>query len=126
MDETTGTPGPPPTPPMPPAPSASGDRPDPASDTSKLLVAVGYIVWIVALIAILIDPYKEEKFVKFHAVQALALGVAVMISWMIPIIGWIVGIVLFVFQILGAIKAFQGKYYEMPIIYGLVKGFIGE
>ncbi len=124
MDQTTGTPEPQSAPPAPPAPL--GDRPAPASDTSKLLVAIGYIFWIVALVAILLDPYKEEKFVKFHAVQALALGVLSVIAWMIPIIGWIFGIAIFVFQIIGAIKAFGGKYYEVPVVYGLIKGFMGE
>jgi uncharacterized membrane protein len=124
MDETTGTPEPQPAPPAPPA--ATGGRPGPASDTSKILAAVGYIFWIVAIVAILIDPYKEEQFIKFHAVQALALGVLSIISWMIPIIGWVVGIVIFVFQIIGAVKAFGGNYYEMPVVYGLIKGFMGE
>ena len=124
MDETTGTPAPPA--PAPAGPPPSGGRPGPASDTSKILVAIGYIFWIVALVAILIDPYKEEKFVKFHAIQALALGVLSVISWMIPVIGWLVGIVIFVFQIIGAIKAFGGNYYEVPVVYGLIKGFVGE
>jgi uncharacterized membrane protein len=124
MDETTGTPEPQSAPPT--APATAGGRPGPASDTSKILAAIGYIFWIVAIVAILIDPYKEEQFIKFHAVQALALGVLSMISWMIPIIGWIVGIVIFVFQIIGAIKAFGGNYYQMPVVYGLVKGFMGE
>lgn len=108
-----------------------GDRPGPASDTSKILAAIGYIVGVVALIAILIEPYKDEKFVKFHAVQALALwvaGVAISLVSVIPIIGWIVafvgGIALFVFAIMAAIKAFQGEYYEMPVIYNLVKQYM--
>ncbi len=130
MDENTGTPTPPAPPapgaPVPGAPQATADRPGPASDTSKLLAALGYIFWIVALIAILIEPYKEEKFVKFHAIQALALGVASMIAWMIPVVGWIVGIVILVFQIIALIKAFQSEYYEVPVVFGLVKSFIGE
>lgn len=105
--------------------------PGPASDTSKLLAAFGYIVGIVALIAVLIDPYKDEKFVKFHAVQALGLWVASIalgIIANIPVIGWIVGalggLALFVFAIIGAVNAFQGKYYEVPVVYGLVKQYI--
>ncbi|MDZ4178511.1 MAG: hypothetical protein U1E29_04660 [Coriobacteriia bacterium] len=125
MDDPTGTPVAPPAPPAPPVPSGTGaDRPDPVNDTSKLLAALGYIFWIVALIAILIEPYKEEKFVRFHAVQALALGVAAIVAWAIPIIGWIVGIAILVFQIIGLIKAFQSQYYEVPVVYGLVKSFI--
>ncbi len=108
-----------------------GDRPGPASDTSKLLAAFGYIVGLVALIAILIDPYKDEKFVKFHAVQALALwvvGIVISFVSVIPIIGWIIafvgGIAVFIFAIMAAIKAFQGEYYEMPVVYNFVKQYM--
>ena len=59
MEENFGA-----TPPPPAAPMT--DRPGPASDTSKLLAALGYLFGIVAVVALLIDPYKEEKFVKFH------------------------------------------------------------
>lgn len=108
-----------------------GGSPGPASDTSKILAAIGYIIGIVALIAILIEPYKDEKFVKFHAIQALGLwvaGIAVSIVGVIPIVGWIValvgGIAIFVFAVIAAIKAFQGEYYEVPVVYNLVKQYI--
>lgn len=96
------------------------------SDTSKLLAALGYLIGIVAIVALLIEPYKNEKFVKFHAVQGVALWVLNIISWMIPVVGWVVGIILFVVMIIGLIKAFQGEYWEIPLVYNVVKGFIGE
>lgn len=119
MDENMGT------------PVATVDRPGPENDTSKLLAALGYIIGIVALVAILIDPYKNEKFVKFHAVQALAIWVgwfAVSVVSVIPILGWIISavgwIALLVFAIMGAVKAFQSEYWEMPVVYGLVKNYM--
>jgi len=108
-----------------------GDRPGPESDTSKILAALGYLTGIVALIAILIEPYKNEKFVKFHAIQALGLAVVGIVAGVIaavPVIGWIlspiVSLVVVVFAIIGAIKAFQGEYYEVPMLYGFVKQYI--
>jgi uncharacterized membrane protein len=131
-------------PPMPAAPMMSG-RPAPASDTSKLLAALGYPIWIVALIAILIDPYKDEKFVKFHGFQALGFAVAVVVAWIafaivsaillfVPVIGalistllwWVLWVGIVVVAILWAVKAYNGEYAELPIIYGIVKGMIGE
>lgn len=150
MDETSGTtpmdPGPaevpaapePPAPPAPPAPYAApaapmappaaagmSGRPAPVTDTSKLLAALGYLIWPVALVAMLIDPYKDEKFVKFHAVQALALNLVTWIAAMIPYVGWVASIVVFVFLIIGLIKAFGSEYWEAPVVYGIVKGYIG-
>jgi uncharacterized membrane protein len=119
-------------PPMPPATPATG-RPGPAGDTSKLLAALGYPIWIVALIAILIDPYKDEKFVKFHGYQALALGVAgwviIFVIGFIPIVDLItplLWLVLLVYQIYLAVQAYNGKYFEVPGVFGFVKTYIGE
>jgi len=105
----------------------------PPSDdsTGKILAALGYLVGVVALVAILIEPYKNDKFVRHHAVQALGLWVAgavLSIVAQVPIIGWIAGgigwIVLVVVAIMAAVKAFQGEYYEVPVVYGVVKQYI--
>ncbi|MCL4079498.1 DUF4870 domain-containing protein [Coriobacteriia bacterium Es71-Z0120] len=113
-----------------PGPSAEG-RPGPESDTSKILAVLGYLTGIVAIIAILIEPYKNEKWLRLHAVQALGLavvGIVAQIVLAIPVIGWIAGplvsLAVLVFAILGIIKAWQGEYYEMPVIYDLVKQFV--
>jgi uncharacterized membrane protein len=88
-------------------------------------------VGIVALIAILIEPYKNEKFVRHHAVQALGIWVGwilVSVVSAIPVIGWIISaigwVALLVLTIMGAVKAFQGEYYEVPVVYGVVKNYI--
>ena len=123
------------TPPMPPtAPPTMGGRPGPVNDTSKLLAALGYPIWIVALIAILIDPYKDEKFVKFHGYQALALGIAgwvvIVVLGFVPVIGWVADIflplALLVYQIFLAVKAYNGTYFEVPGVFGFIKSYIGE
>lgn len=114
----------------PAAPVMETGRPGPASDTSKILAALGYPLWPVALIAILIDPYKNEKFVKFHAIQALGLALAIwVVSFVLTFafgIGAIIGLVGFIYEIVLAVKAYNGEYVEVPVVYGLVKTYIGE
>lgn len=119
-------------PPAPPAPAAPppGATAGP-SDTGKILAGIGYLTGIVALIAILIEPYKDERFVRVHAFQALGLYVVMIVASLlnvIPVLGQIVWLVasiaVFVFAIIGAIKAFQGQEYEMPIVYGFIKNYI--
>lgn len=110
--------------------STTGDDwPGPANDTSKLLAALGYIFWIVAVVALLIEPYKDQKFVKFHALQALAYSIAL---WIVAILasplfgfGMIVGLIGFGYAIYLAIKSFSGEYVEVPVVSGLVKNYIG-
>jgi uncharacterized membrane protein len=111
------------TPPAPPAespPEVVGD----SDGTSKLLAVLGYLFWPVALVALLIDPYKAQFYSRANAVQALAIGVASWVAWMVPVVGWIVAIVLFVFAIIAILKALKGEVYEVPVLYGLVKSFI--
>ncbi|MDI6900978.1 MAG: DUF4870 domain-containing protein [Anaerosomatales bacterium] len=126
-DETPSTPPAPQTPP----PAPQGQPPASGGDTAKLLAVFGYLTGIVALIAILIEPYKDDKFVRHHAMQALALAVAWILDsviYAIPVLGWIAGpiisIALLVFAIMGAVKAWQGEMWEMPVVYGVVKQYI--
>ncbi|MBN1192668.1 MAG: DUF4870 domain-containing protein [Coriobacteriia bacterium] len=118
---------PPPGPAAPP-PAAGGDAP---SDNGKIFAALGYIVGIVALIAILMEPYKNEKFVRHHAIQAIALWVGWIVASVItaiPYVGWVAGpiiyIALLVFAVMGCIKAFNNEMWEMPLVYNLVKQYI--
>ena len=136
--EQAAAPAPPPAP-AEQAPDMSG-RPGPASDTSKVLAGIGYLFWPVALVTILIEPYKDEKFTKFHGMQALGLwiswavlGIGLSILAAIPFVGWILGILGFLvwvaavgYAIVLAIQAFQGKYMEIPLVYGFIKGYVGE
>jgi uncharacterized membrane protein len=142
-----GQPAPPPAAPqVPQAPGApqqappAGQAPPSGApdDTAKLLAAGGYIVGIIAVIAILIDPYKAMPYSRHHAVQAIGLwvvtavvsiaasilGIIPFIGWLLAIMGALVGLAAFVVAIIAAIKAFQGEMWEMPVVYGFVKQYI--
>lgn len=111
------------------APVSVQDQQGPASDTSKLLAALGYAVWPVALIAVLIEPYKAEPYVKFHAVQALgfSLGMVVLsaVASMVPFFGSsLAALAWLVIAIVWAVKAYNGELAQMPLVYDLVKNYI--
>lgn len=80
-----------------------------------------YVVgWISGLIFILIE--KENKFVRFHAMQSIVvfgvLTVANIVLGWIPFLGWVLGILIsilaFVLWIILMVKAFQGEKYKLP------------
>lgn len=82
-----------------------------------------YLVgWITGLIFLIVE--KENKFVRFHAVQSIAISIVLMVVYfvlgLIPIIGWLlmpfVGIASLVLAIILMLKAYQGKMYKLPII----------
>ena len=77
--------------------------------------------WITGLVFILIE--KENKMVRFHALQSIIVFgaitvVSIVVSW-IPIIGYIIGILLsilaLVLWILLMVKAYQGEKYKLVI-----------
>ena len=49
----------------------------------KLWAALGYPIFIVALIMLFVEGKKDRPFIKYHAVQALALNVGV---WVVEIV----------------------------------------
>lgn len=79
-------------------------------------------IWITGLIFYLLE--KNNKFVKFHAMQSiivfLPLSVIITIFWWIPIIGWLlaplISIIMFILWIILMIKAYQGEKFKLPIV----------
>jgi uncharacterized membrane protein len=107
---------------------------------------IGYIIGIVALVEIFIE--KQNRFAKFHAVQAVLFHV---VMWVVFTAVWIIAVVLGLVLtqvsgalasivwllasliilvwclaylggvILGAIKAFGGAMFKFPIIGGMAE-----
>lgn len=78
--------------------------------------------WITGLIFFLIE--KENKFVRFHAMQSIitfgALTVLFIVLGFIPIVGWMLmpflGLAQLVLWILLMVKAYQGEKFMLPVI----------
>jgi uncharacterized membrane protein len=71
------------------------------------------------------DEKKKRPFIKFHAVQALAVNVilwiVVIVLGFIPVVGCISPFVWLVL-IWPAILAYQGKYFEVPVVTKFLRG----
>ena len=78
--------------------------------------------WITGLIFFLIE--KENRFVRFHAMQSIitfgSLTVIFMILGFIPFVGWMLMPILAILQlilwILLMVKAYQGQLFKLPMI----------
>jgi len=107
----------------------------------KIACLLAYIFsWLGGLIIYLLE--KENKFVKFHALQALIIGilevaciiVISVILGFIPYIGpllfsWLGYLatgVCWVFAIIALVKAFNGERYYIPFLRGLMNKFYKE
>jgi uncharacterized membrane protein len=81
-----------------------------------------YVVWwVTGIIFLLLE--KDNKFVRFHAIQSIvlfgAITVVLIILSFIPVIGWIfstiIGIIAFILWIVLMLKAYQGQMYKLPV-----------
>lgn len=97
----------------------------------KIAVLLAYLFsWLGGLIIWLIE--KENRFVKWNALQALILGIvgfgsyivlSLVLGW-IPFIGWflfswlgyVIWLVTWIFGIVALIMGFQGNTYKIPWI----------
>ena len=76
--------------------------------------------WVTGVIFFILE--KENKFVRFHAMQSIvtfgALTLVNIILSFIPFIGWILGLLIsllgLILWIILMIKAYQGQRYKLP------------
>ena len=102
----------------------------------RLWAALGYPIGLVALILLFIEDKKQRPFIKFHAVHALVLTVIYIV------IAIVIGVLRAIFDRLTlglcglagclvpilwlalfwpAILAYQGKYFEIPLVTGFIR-----
>jgi len=94
--------------------------------------------WISGLVFILIE--KENKFVRFHAMQSIVtfgaitvVSIALSILGLIPFIGVVfdiinvlIGVLAFVLWIILMVKAAQGTMYKLPWAGNFAEKQVGE
>ena len=90
--------------------------------------ALAYITFIPAILFLVLADYNKRPFVRFHAFQCLGLYVCALACSMvmiIPILGWIVGIVgyltLFVCWVMCVVKAYGGERWKVPVLGNIVE-----
>src|SRR5690625_1705233 len=82
-----------------------------------------YLLWFITGIIFLVIE-KENRFIRFHALQSIFVSVALFILnfflTAVPIIGWLIGILLTPLYLFLWIfmmwKAYQGKYFKLPLL----------
>jgi len=98
----------------------------------KIAVLLAYLFsWLGGLIILLIE--KENRFVKWNALQALILGIVEaiivilmiifgwipFIGWLFVVIGWLALVAILVAVIIAIVKAFSGETFRIPGISSL-------
>ncbi len=84
--------------------------------------ALCYLAGWVTGVAFLVME-KENRFVRFHAVQSIVVSAAFMVVMIvlgfIPIIGWVInmllGIALFILWVVLMLNAYRGRMMKLPV-----------
>ena len=95
------------------------------TDQDKLWAALSYPIGIIAIVILVVEDMKKRPFQKYHAVQALAVNVVLLILSIV--LGWTVvlacvPLLLWLVTLYWAYKAYQGEYFEIPGLTNFLKG----
>jgi uncharacterized membrane protein len=114
----------------PPAPAPAPPTPGGASSSNARLIAMlGWIFAPLGIIAIFMDDFKNDHFVRSNTIQAAGVWLAIqVVGWVLSfvLIGFLVFIAGYIYLIVMAIQAYNGKEPQVPVIYGMVKNFIDQ
>ncbi len=98
-----------------------------ANDNDRLLAALAYFLSpIVSIIILLVESMKARPYQRYHALQSLPFGIIQLILACVigPLtlgLGYCVSLLLLVVQIYYTIVAYQGAYFEIPVISSFMK-----
>lgn len=86
--------------------------PDQVSSDAKLWSLLSYLFCpLIGIIVLVTEDKKNDPFMRFHAVQSIALGVAIMILSAVCI-----GVIVWIYAIILAFKAHKGEVFEIPFL----------
>lgn len=91
--------------------------PDVTSD-DKLWAMLGYLIPIIAIVALLMEDKKNRPYVKFNAVQSIVATVALTI---ISTVTMGCGSILFLVMLWWAYQAYQGQDVTIPMISDFIR-----
>ena len=126
--------GAPPPPPLgyPPPPPGWGVPEASAGLSMNAAAALSYVFVVPAIVFLLLEPYKRNDFVRFHAWQCLALfAVDVVARFVLPLAAFM-GTMLYIllwltvaaFWLYAMLKAYQGERYHVPGVGDLAETLV--
>lgn len=90
-----------------------------AASKKNLMGAAAYLLgFITGIVFLLVE--KEDKFIRFHAMQSTIVFGALFILGLVPVVGLVLGVVIapvsFILWLVLMWKAYSGEMFKLPII----------
>lgn len=82
----------------------------------KTKAIIAHLWWIGWVIALVVNMNEKDEITSFYIRQLLGLFLASLVLLFIPVLGWLLNIVLFVFWIISLIGAVNGEMKEVPLL----------
>lgn len=90
----------------------------------NIMGAAAYLLGFVTGIVLLLVE-KEDKFVRFHAMQSTIIFGLIFLVGLVPVIGWLAGVVLapvsLILWLVLMWKAYQGEMFKLPMVGDLAE-----
>jgi uncharacterized membrane protein len=112
----------------------------PSQLKDNFIAALAYVTFIPAVVLVLIEPFKRNRFVRFHSFQSIFLAVATILVGvvmrilysvlaLIPVAGYLLAWLSLTVAVLGwvilwlvlLVKALQGETFRLPWIGSLAE-----
>lgn len=106
---------------------------------------LAYLTFIPAVLFLVIEPYKKNHFVRYHAIQCLLLSIAVLgaaavvkiiglLLSFVPVVGPLFAVLISVMAGLAVVlvwlvlvvKALQGEMFKLPVLGDLAERYTGK
>ncbi len=109
----------------------------PSDQSNRLLAALAYPIWLVALV-IVVSDLKKDPFMRHHGWTALFWGIAWFALWVIatilsgiPFLGFLMGVLTFpvlwlawlILSVYYAVQTYQGKGFTIPLVSDWAKKY---
>jgi len=126
-------------------PPVANAQPVSSGLTSNVAAALAYVLgFITGIVFLVLEPYKHDRFVRFHAMQSIlysAAGLVFRIAWSILVnilmsftvwtgvvlvpIGLVISLGLFVFWLYLMYQAYNNREYRIPFIGAIAAKQVG-
>ena len=97
---------------------------------SNVAALLSYVV-IIAIVFLLVEPFKNDKFVRFHAFQSIFYWIAVVVIFMLigmvfplsvwVLVYWPLRLLSFILMIFLMYKAYNNEKFKLPFIGDLAE-----
>jgi uncharacterized membrane protein len=86
--------------------------PEEVSSDAKLWALLAYLLCpLFGILILVMDDKKNDPFMRFHAVQSIALSIAIIV------LSWIcIGVLVWFYAIYLGLVAYKGQVFEIPFI----------